>query len=66
MRDTCLGFVTAQSQPAVRTFWKISAAFFEAVAQRLLPADVYVKRAASRILMQYAAFAKGDETFPHG
>ena len=65
MRDTCLGFVAAQSQPAVRTFWKISAAFFEAVAQRLLPADVYVKRAASRILMQYAAFAKGDETFPH-
>ena len=65
MRDTCLGFVAAQTQPVVRTFWKISAAFFEAVAQRLLPEDVYVKRAASRILMQYAAFAKGDATFPH-
>ncbi len=64
MRDTCLGFVAAQTHPAVRTFWRISAAFFEAMAQRLLPADVYVKRVASRVLLQYAAFAKGDQALP--
>lgn len=62
MRDTCLGFVAAQSQGNIRTFWKLSAAFFEAMAQRLLPSDVYVKRVASRVLLQYAAFAKGDDT----
>lgn len=62
MRDTCLGFVAAQSQSSIRTFWKLSAAFFEAVAQRLLSSDVYVKRVASRVLLQYAAFAKGDDT----
>ncbi len=64
MRDTCLGFVAAQTHPAVRTFWRISAAFFEAMAQRLLPSDVYVKRVASRVLLQYAAFAKGEQALP--
>jgi len=62
MRDTCLGFVAAQAHGTVRTFWKISAGFFEAMAHHLLPLDVYVKRVASRVLLQYAAFAKGDES----
>jgi chemosensory pili system protein ChpA (sensor histidine kinase/response regulator) len=42
------------------SFWKLAAAFFEALALDLLPADVYVKRAASRILLQYAALARGE------
>ena len=62
MRDTCLGFVAAQAQRPVRAFWKIAAGFFDAMAQRLLPSDVYVKRVASRVLLQYAALAKGDES----
>ncbi|QIL44752.1 response regulator [Acidovorax sp. HDW3] len=64
LRDTCLGFVAAQQEPAVRTFWKLSAAFFDAVAARLLPPDVYVKRVASRVLLQYATYAKGDQALP--
>jgi chemosensory pili system protein ChpA (sensor histidine kinase/response regulator) len=43
-----------------KTFWRVTAAYFEAVAHQLLPDDVYVKRAASRILMQFASFAQGQ------
>ncbi|WP_428003547.1 Hpt domain-containing protein [Acidovorax sp.] len=62
MYETCLGLVAAQSDRQSRAFWKICAAFFEAFAGGLLPADVYVKRVASRVLMQYATLAKGDNT----
>lgn len=62
MRETCLGFVTAQTAGSVRTFWRVSAGFFEAMAHQLLPSDLYVKRVASRVLLQYATLAKGDET----
>ena len=60
MRDTCLGLVAAQSDPPARAFWKICAGFFEALGKGLLSPDVYVKRVASRVLMQYATLAKGD------
>jgi chemosensory pili system protein ChpA (sensor histidine kinase/response regulator) len=43
-----------------KTFWHITAAYFEAVAHQLLPDDVYVKRAASRILLQFASLAQGQ------
>ncbi|MES2482711.1 MAG: hybrid sensor histidine kinase/response regulator, partial [Pseudomonadota bacterium] len=46
--------------PQARSFWKLSAGFFEALSLGLLPPDVYSKRAASRVLVQYAQFAKGD------
>ena len=45
-------------QPAI--FWKICAGYFEAMSLGLLPLDIYVKRAASRVLLQYATLAKGD------
>jgi chemosensory pili system protein ChpA (sensor histidine kinase/response regulator) len=61
MRETCLGFVAAQPPGPVRTFWKIGAGFFDAMAQQLLPSDLYVKRVASRVLLQYATLAKGDD-----
>ena len=62
LRDTCLGFVSAQTDRQARAFWKICAGFFDAFGLGLLPADVYVKRVASRVLMQYATLAKGDPT----
>ena len=64
-RELCnasLGFAAAQNDPRVRAFWKISAGFFEAFSLGLFQPDVYVKRAASRILMQYATLSKGDVT----
>ncbi|HQQ69486.1 MAG TPA: Hpt domain-containing protein, partial [Alicycliphilus sp.] len=44
----------------VRSFWMICAGFFEALAQRAIHPDLYAKRVASRVLMQYATLAKGD------
>jgi chemosensory pili system protein ChpA (sensor histidine kinase/response regulator) len=60
MVDLCKGLAAAQSALEPRTFWIICAAYFEAVALRLCPDDVYSKRAASRILRQYATLSQGD------
>ena len=60
MRDISLALAGSQTALQPRIFWKICAAFFEAIGLGLLPGDVYVKRAASRILMQYTTLAKGD------
>ena len=60
LRDLSLGFAANQSEPQVRIFWLIAAGYFEAVAHNLLSSDLYVRRAASRILMQYASLSKGD------
>ena len=55
-----LGLSKAQTNLEARVFWKISAAFFEASAVGLCPSDIYSKRGASRVLLQYATLAKGD------
>ena len=60
LKAISLGFSAAQVDRQPRIFWKIAAAFFEAVAHNLLGSDIYSRRAASRILLQYAALAKGD------
>jgi chemosensory pili system protein ChpA (sensor histidine kinase/response regulator) len=60
LRNLSLGFVVRQTARQPRIFWKIAAAYFEALAHDLLQPDVYVKRASSRVLLQYASLAKGD------
>ncbi|MEK9802368.1 MAG: hybrid sensor histidine kinase/response regulator, partial [Curvibacter sp.] len=60
LRDISLGLAAAQSSLPARAFWKIAAAYFEALALKLCPPDVYVKRAASRVLMQYTSLSKGS------
>ncbi len=60
LSDLSLGFSVNQADKRVRIFWVIAAAYFEALAQDLLQADLYVRRAASRILLQYTSLAKGD------
>jgi len=60
LRDISLGLAAGQQTLQGRAFWKIAAAYFEALALKLCPADVYVKRAASRVLMQYTSLAKGS------
>lgn len=57
--EMCLGFAQAEPAGEPRAFWKIAAAYFEALAHGLLKVDLYVKRAASRILLQYTSFTKG-------
>ncbi|WP_461467036.1 hybrid sensor histidine kinase/response regulator [Melaminivora sp.] len=60
LQAAALGLAAGQMERQPRAFWKIAAGFFEALAQGALPPDVYVKRVASRVLMQYASLAKGD------
>lgn len=65
MCELCRRFAAAQPEDvAARSFWKIAAAFFDAQARGLITADIYVKRMASRVLMQYASMAKGDSLPP--
>jgi chemosensory pili system protein ChpA (sensor histidine kinase/response regulator) len=60
LSDISLALAAGQEGKQAKTFWKVAAGYFEAIALGLLPADVYVKRAASRVLLQYASLAKGD------
>ncbi len=62
LKDLSLRFSARQADRQPRIFWKIAAAYFEALVHDLLPADIYVKRAASRVLLQYASLSKGDAT----
>jgi chemosensory pili system protein ChpA (sensor histidine kinase/response regulator) len=55
----CTGLSAGASEARARTFWRAAAGFFEGLALGVLPADVYVKRAASRVLLQFATFAQG-------
>ena len=61
LRDISLGLSAAQQKLEARVFWKICAAFFEAISLKLCPADAYVKKAASRVLMQYSSLARGSQ-----
>jgi chemosensory pili system protein ChpA (sensor histidine kinase/response regulator) len=54
------GLSAGAAEPRVQTFWCVAAAYFEAIAQQLLPVDVYVKRVTLRILLQFAALARGQ------
>jgi len=65
----CAGLSAGAGDTRTRTFWRVASGFFEAVSQRLLPCDVYVKRAFSRILMQFVTLSQGksqvSETLLH-
>jgi chemosensory pili system protein ChpA (sensor histidine kinase/response regulator) len=55
-----LSLAATQAARQPRIFWKICAGYFEAINLSLLPLDIYVKRAATRVLLQYASLAKGE------
>jgi chemosensory pili system protein ChpA (sensor histidine kinase/response regulator) len=63
------GLSASAADARSRTFWRVAAGYFEAVAHRLLPPDVYVKRATSRILLQFVSLTQGktqvSETLLH-
>ena len=60
MSELCLGLAAGQTELHGRTFWSLGAAVFEALSLGLLPVDVYVKRVASRVLIQYTSLSKGN------
>ncbi len=44
--------LSPQLSPEQQTLWRLAAGFFAALAHKLLPADLYVKRAATGVLLQ--------------
>ena len=60
MSQLCVGLAAGQTELQARTFWTLSAAVFEALSLDLLPVDVYIKRVASRVLIQYTSLSKGN------
>lgn len=58
LRDIALGLAAGETQLPRRAFWQLASAYFEALALELIAADVYVKRTASRVLLQYSAFSR--------
>ena len=58
--EQCIGLAAGQAALEPRAFWMICAGFFEGVAIGACPVDVYTKRAASRVLRQFASLAGGD------
>ncbi|HEY8050887.1 MAG TPA: Hpt domain-containing protein [Ramlibacter sp.] len=61
LADLSLSLAATQAARQPKIFWKLCAGYFDAVALGLLPPDIYVKRVGSRILLQYAALAKGEQ-----
>ena len=65
----CKGIAQGQAKAPLRLFWKVAAGFFDGLAHKLLVPDLYVKRSASRVIMQFALQAKGnsdvDQTLLH-
>lgn len=60
LKDLSQRFAAAQTQKPPRIFWLIAAGFFEAIAHNLMDTDLYVRRAASRVLLQFTSLSKGD------
>lgn len=56
----CLGIAQGQSKAPLRLFWKVASGFFDGLAHKLLVPDLYVKRSASRVIMQFVLQAKGS------
>ncbi|WP_280757772.1 Hpt domain-containing protein [Polaromonas sp. CG_23.6] len=64
LRDMSLGFAAGQTQQHPRIFWLLAAGFFEAIAHTLLGSDLYVRRATSQVLLQYASLSRGEAVIP--
>ena len=58
-----LSLAQSQSNTKAATFWKVCAAFFEALAQKLIPVDIYAKRSAAGIVIHYNNLKHGDWAF---
>lgn len=63
LNQISLGLGESQSNVKAAAFWKICAAFFEAIAQKRIPVDLFAKRAASGIVIHYNNLKHGDWVF---
>ncbi|WP_184706135.1 Hpt domain-containing protein [Comamonas odontotermitis] len=60
LKAVCQGIAQGQTKAPLRLFWKVASGFFDGLAHKLLVPDLYVKRSASRVIMQFALQAKGS------
>jgi len=60
MRDISLAFAANQTEINPRVWWMVCAAYFEVVAYGLCASDLYEKRAATHVLLQYRTLARGE------
>ncbi|MES2977679.1 MAG: Hpt domain-containing protein [Pseudomonadota bacterium] len=58
--DFCLALAKGCEEPRQRIFWKLAAAFFQALGSGQLTIDLHAKRAASRVLLQFSTLQKGQ------
>jgi chemosensory pili system protein ChpA (sensor histidine kinase/response regulator) len=63
LNQISLGLAESQSNVKAAAFWKICAAFFEALAQKRIPVDLFAKRAVSGIVIHYNNLKHGDWVF---
>ena len=63
LSQTSLSLAQSQSNTKAATFWKLCAAFFEAIAQKLIPVDIYAKRSAAGVVIHYNNLKHGDWVF---
>lgn len=56
------GLSVAATSPRATTFWRVTAAFFEALAHNRLSVDAYAKRVIARVLLQFVRFQGDGET----
>ncbi len=60
MSEVCAGLGAGATDAHRATLWKLASAVFESQARGLLPADVFSKRVASRLLAQFRVLERGD------
>lgn len=58
-----LSLAQSQKNEKASTFWKVCAGFFEGLAQKILPIDIYAKRTAAGIVSHYNSLQYGEFLF---
>jgi hypothetical protein len=60
LRDISLSFAGTQRVEELRAFWKVGAAYFEAIALGLCPLTLESKRTTGQIFLQSRSIARGE------
>ncbi len=63
MKHISLGLFATQTNPQARVFWAMCSGVFEAIGEKLLPMDLYVKRLTSGVVLHYNNMRYGSWIF---
>lgn len=64
LRSACLAVAGQGKDRHLAVLWTVAAGFFDALGNGLVRLDIYTKRMASRILLQFASYIQGDRSSP--